>query len=124
MPARSIRRWETICASLGFSRSVGKKYWESRMKPRIAWRKPRDFRQSSGLLQSEARPLRRQSSGLFEVDRAGHRPALGLLRLALPAEIGQGTLFGAAERLAVVEDALAAVLDRDLADLDGGVEER
>src|SRR5690348_12075828 len=31
MPARSIRRWETICASLGFSRSVGMKNWDRRI---------------------------------------------------------------------------------------------
>src|SRR5713226_6238931 len=30
-PARSIRRWETICASAGFSFSVGRKYWLIRM---------------------------------------------------------------------------------------------
>src|ERR1700733_865276 len=31
LPARSIRRWETISASLGVSRRIGKKYRESRM---------------------------------------------------------------------------------------------
>src|SRR5712691_5917470 len=31
MPARSMRRWETISASLGVSRRIGKKYRESRM---------------------------------------------------------------------------------------------
>src|SRR5882757_6651005 len=31
MPARSIRRWDTISASLGVSRRIGKKYFESRM---------------------------------------------------------------------------------------------
>src|SRR5215472_10929729 len=41
MPARSIKRCETICASLGFSRSSGKKYRERRMAPR------RESRQSS-----------------------------------------------------------------------------
>src|SRR5215471_20361067 len=30
-PARSIRRWETICASEGFSFMVGRKYWLIRM---------------------------------------------------------------------------------------------
>src|SRR5205807_4194997 len=35
MPARSISRCETICASLGFSRISGKKYWERRMAPRL-----------------------------------------------------------------------------------------
>src|SRR4051812_42410378 len=30
-PARSISRWETICASVGFSRSVGRKNWVERM---------------------------------------------------------------------------------------------
>src|SRR5258708_11933352 len=30
-PARSIRRCETICASAGFSLSVGRKYWLIRM---------------------------------------------------------------------------------------------
>ena len=31
MPARSIRRWEIISASLGVSRRIGKKYRDSRM---------------------------------------------------------------------------------------------
>src|SRR3984893_17355470 len=34
MPARSISRCETICASLGFSRISGRKYWVRRMAPR------------------------------------------------------------------------------------------
>src|SRR5271166_198377 len=33
IPARSIRRCETICASLGFSRSNGRKYSERRIEP-------------------------------------------------------------------------------------------
>src|SRR6516162_9635180 len=33
IPARSISRCETICASLGFSRKTGRKYLESRIKP-------------------------------------------------------------------------------------------
>src|SRR5215472_17592413 len=32
IPARSISRCETICASLGFSRNRGRKYWESRIE--------------------------------------------------------------------------------------------
>src|SRR5215212_713432 len=34
MPARSIRRCETICASLGFSRKSGRKYWDRRITTR------------------------------------------------------------------------------------------
>src|SRR3984893_16132119 len=34
MPARSIRRCETICASLGVSRVSGRKYGARRMAPR------------------------------------------------------------------------------------------
>src|SRR3954453_4612965 len=34
MPARSIRRCETICASLGFSRKSGRKYWDRRIATR------------------------------------------------------------------------------------------
>src|ERR1700686_5082600 len=34
MPAGSISRCETICASLGFSRISGRKYWVRRMAPR------------------------------------------------------------------------------------------
>src|SRR6516165_3472058 len=30
-PARSMRRWEAICASAGFSFNVGRKYWLIRM---------------------------------------------------------------------------------------------
>src|SRR5205823_7769522 len=33
IPARSISRCETICASLGFSRNNGRKYSESRIEP-------------------------------------------------------------------------------------------
>src|SRR5258706_152665 len=33
IPARSINRCETICASLGLSRSTGRKYSERRIKP-------------------------------------------------------------------------------------------
>src|SRR5208282_6275864 len=33
MPARSISRCETICASLGFSFSSGRKYWDRRILP-------------------------------------------------------------------------------------------
>src|SRR5579864_6649613 len=42
MPARSISRCEAICASLGFSRISGRKYWERRIAPR-----PRHWRRQS-----------------------------------------------------------------------------
>src|ERR1700730_652268 len=50
MPARSIRRWEAISASLGVSRSSGKKYRDNRMagfenRRRAGWRvKPDHWR--------------------------------------------------------------------------------
>src|SRR5260370_30258158 len=37
MPARSISRWDTISASLGVSRRMGKKYRESRMGSTLAF---------------------------------------------------------------------------------------
>ncbi len=59
-----------------------------------------------------------------ELHGPGHRPALGLLRLTLLAQLGKGALLGAAKRLAVVKDAAAAILDRNLADLDRRIQER
>src|SRR5580700_4410664 len=34
MPARNISRCETICASLGFWRNSGRKYWDRSIRPR------------------------------------------------------------------------------------------
>src|SRR5271168_4297376 len=61
MPARSISRCETICASFGFSRSSGRKYSERRIDPHPGDRAAHS-RQENGACLSTRRPVRGSGS--------------------------------------------------------------
>src|SRR5258708_30249378 len=109
-PARSIRRCETICASAGFSLSVGRKYWLIRMaadcreQPLQRQTEPilagfaqvdaRTLRQSTGETanaRATVQTEREQDNGT-DRDRGGghHLPPHGLHYLRGPPDTSRG----------------------------------
>src|SRR5688572_11117026 len=92
MPARSISRCETISASAGFSRRVGRKNWDERIWPRW-WR----LRELTGI-RAEFR-----LTGLACLWR--------LIEAPVPAGLFQGDDFRVGQGLFLEIDLVAADLD-------------
>src|ERR1700743_1659322 len=92
MPARSISRCETICASAGFSRSVGRKNRLERMGLEILGklRKKRSEAATLGKARQAVHGRSWVENGLF-------------VRQLLAADCGQGRGFRIGQLLAVIE---------------------